>query len=58
MTAHASPLIRCGLPVDVVYAVCFLASKEGEWINGKKIRLDGGAASFLYLVSASYESSK
>ena len=44
MAAHASPLVRCGLPIDIAHAVCFLASKEGEWINGKILRLDGGAA--------------
>ncbi|MCJ1247987.1 Short chain dehydrogenase AgnL6 [Trapelia coarctata] len=42
--AHASPLIRCGYPIDVAHVVCFLASKEGEWINGKVMPIDGGAA--------------
>lgn len=44
MAAHASPLRRNGLPLDVAHVVCFLAIKEGEWINGKSITLDGGAA--------------
>ncbi|KAK1763351.1 hypothetical protein QBC33DRAFT_499535 [Phialemonium atrogriseum] len=44
MAAHASPLTRNGFPVDIARVVCFLASKEGEWINGKSITLDGGAA--------------
>ncbi|KAK8091573.1 17-beta-hydroxysteroid dehydrogenase [Apiospora hydei] len=43
MAAHASPLVRNGWPVDVANAVVFLASREGEWINGKVIGVDGGA---------------
>lgn len=42
--AYASPLHRCGYPLDVAHAVCFLASKEAEWINGKVLPVDGGAA--------------
>lgn len=44
MAAHASPLHRNGFPEDVARVVGFLVSKEGEWINGKAITLDGGAA--------------
>lgn len=44
MAAFASPLHRNGFPEDVANVVGFLASKEGEWINGKVITLDGGAA--------------
>ena len=44
MAAHASPLTRNGFPVDIARAVVFLASREGEWGNGKIITLDGGAA--------------
>ncbi|KAI4157195.1 MAG: hypothetical protein LQ342_008474 [Letrouitia transgressa] len=44
MAAHASPLTRNGYPVDIARVVCFLASNEGEWVNGKIITLDGGAA--------------
>ncbi|KAJ9605926.1 hypothetical protein H2200_009775 [Cladophialophora chaetospira] len=44
MAAHASPLHRNGFPEDVARVVGFLASKEGEWINGKVLTLDGGAA--------------
>jgi tetrahydroxynaphthalene reductase len=44
MAAHASPLHRNGWPMDVAYVVGFLASGPGEWINGKVITLDGGAA--------------
>jgi tetrahydroxynaphthalene reductase len=44
MAAHASPLVRNGYPLDIAHAVVFLASKEGEWVNGKVLGLDGGAA--------------
>lgn len=44
MAAHASPLVRNGYPEDIAHVVGFLASKEGEWINGKVITLDGGAS--------------
>jgi len=30
-----SPLGRVGLPIDVARVTCFLASQDGEWINGK-----------------------
>nr|UIK22911.1 reductase [Trichoderma rhododendri] len=42
--ANVSPLTRCGYPIDIAKVVCFLASSESEWINGKVIGLDGGAA--------------
>ncbi|THC93449.1 hypothetical protein EYZ11_007068 [Aspergillus tanneri] len=42
MAAHASPLVRNGYPVDIARVVVFLASKEGEWVNGKTIGIDGG----------------
>ncbi|KAL4780395.1 hypothetical protein BJX76DRAFT_364340 [Aspergillus varians] len=42
--AYASPLVRCGRPLDIARVVCFLASKEAEWVNGKVIGIDGGAA--------------
>ena len=44
MAAHASPLHRNGFPADIANVVGFIASKEGEWINGKVLTLDGGAA--------------
>ncbi|KAI1854092.1 hypothetical protein JX266_001233 [Neoarthrinium moseri] len=44
MAANASPLKRNGYPIDVARVACFLASREGEWINGKTIVLDGGGA--------------
>jgi tetrahydroxynaphthalene reductase len=42
--ANVSPLKRCGYPIDIAKVVCFLASSESEWINGKVLGLDGGAA--------------
>ncbi|KAK2629383.1 hypothetical protein QTJ16_000203 [Diplocarpon rosae] len=38
-----SPLHRVGLPIDIARVVCFLASQDGEWINGKVLGIDGGA---------------
>lgn len=38
-----SPLHRIGLPIDIARVVCFLASQDGEWVNGKVIGIDGGA---------------
>jgi tetrahydroxynaphthalene reductase len=42
--ARVSPLTRCGYPVDIANVVCFLASKQSEWVNGKVLGIDGGAA--------------
>ncbi|KAH7303314.1 hypothetical protein B0I35DRAFT_384187 [Stachybotrys elegans] len=44
MAAHASPLHRNGFPQDIARVVLFLTSNEGEWVNGKTITVDGGAA--------------
>lgn len=44
MAARASPLNRNGFPVDIARVICFLASKEAEWVNGKVLTLDGKAA--------------
>ncbi len=44
MAAHASPLHRNGYPEDIARVVGFLVSKEGEWVDGKTITVDGGAA--------------
>jgi len=41
--AHWSPLHRVGLPIDIARVVCFLASQDGEWINGKVLGIDGAA---------------
>ncbi|KAI1853181.1 hypothetical protein JX265_011462 [Neoarthrinium moseri] len=38
-----SPLHRVGLPIDIARVACFLASQDGEWINGKVIGVDGHA---------------
>ncbi|KAI5926696.1 tetrahydroxynaphthalene reductase [Camillea tinctor] len=38
-----SPLRRVGLPIDIARVVCFLASQDGEWVNGKVIGVDGHA---------------
>ncbi|KAI0483286.1 short chain dehydrogenase [Xylariaceae sp. FL0804] len=38
-----SPLNRVGLPIDIARVVCFLASNDGGWINGKVIGIDGHA---------------
>ena len=38
-----SPMNRVGQPMDVARVTCFLASQDGEWINGKVIGIDGGA---------------
>lgn len=43
IVANVSPLTRCGYPADVARAICFLASNESEWVNGKVLGLDGGA---------------
>ncbi|OLN84420.1 Trihydroxynaphthalene reductase 2 [Colletotrichum chlorophyti] len=41
--AGLSPMHRVGLPIDVARVVCFLASQDGEWVNGKVIGIDGAA---------------
>ena len=38
-----SPLSRVGMPLDVARVTAFLASKDGEWINGKVLGVDGAA---------------
>ncbi|KAI1163262.1 short chain dehydrogenase [Nemania serpens] len=38
-----SPLNRVGLPIDIARVVCFLASQDGGWINGKVLGVDGHA---------------
>lgn len=35
--ANASPLQRCGYPQDIGRVAAFLASPDGEWINGESI---------------------
>ncbi|KJX99869.1 1,3,8-naphthalenetriol reductase like protein [Zymoseptoria brevis] len=38
-----SPMDRVGQPMDIAKVVGFLASEDGEWINGKVIGIDGAA---------------
>jgi len=38
-----SPHDRVGQPLDVARVVAFLASDDGEWVNGKVIGIDGAA---------------
>ncbi|KAK8221910.1 hypothetical protein M8818_000075 [Zalaria obscura] len=38
-----SPMNRVGQPIDIARVVCFLASQDGEWVNGKVIGIDGAA---------------
>jgi len=38
-----SPCNRVGQPLDVARVVAFLASDDGEWVNGKVIGIDGAA---------------
>jgi len=38
-----SPHDRVGQPLDVARVVAFLASADGEWVNGKVIGIDGAA---------------
>jgi hypothetical protein len=36
-----SPHNRVGQPIDIARVVAFLASQDGEWVNGKVIGIDG-----------------
>lgn len=38
-----SPMTRVGQPIDVARVTAFLASQDGEWVNGKIIGIDGAA---------------
>ncbi|KAF1362529.1 NAD(P)-binding protein [Lizonia empirigonia] len=38
-----SPHNRVGQPIDIARVVCFLASQDGDWVNGKVIGIDGAA---------------
>ncbi|KAJ4291072.1 hypothetical protein N0V90_010270 [Kalmusia sp. IMI 367209] len=38
-----SPCGRVGQPLDIARVVCFLASEDGDWVNGKVIGIDGAA---------------
>ena len=36
------PLKRAGTPADVAGVVCFLASRDADYITGQVIQVDGG----------------
>jgi 3-oxoacyl-[acyl-carrier protein] reductase len=40
--AQASPLERMGMPEDIAELVAFLTSPAGHWVNGQRIRANGG----------------
>ncbi|WP_176054747.1 SDR family oxidoreductase [Paraburkholderia caribensis] len=42
--AQLAPLERLGQPDDISGAVAFLVGKDGEWVNGQVIRVNGGFA--------------
>ena len=41
MTSNQS-IRRLGTPLDVAYAVLFLASDESSWVTGVNLPVDGG----------------
>jgi NAD(P)-dependent dehydrogenase (short-subunit alcohol dehydrogenase family) len=41
MTAHQS-IRRLGRPIEVAYAVLYLASDEAQWVTGVNLPIDGG----------------
>jgi NAD(P)-dependent dehydrogenase (short-subunit alcohol dehydrogenase family) len=46
--AHATPLPRSGLPLDIANAALFLASDEGSFVNCQDLVVDGGRISMFY----------
>jgi 3-oxoacyl-[acyl-carrier protein] reductase len=40
--AKQPPLERLGTPADIAEVVAFLASPQGHWVNGQRIRANGG----------------
>jgi 3-oxoacyl-[acyl-carrier protein] reductase len=42
--AKAAPLERLGRPEDIAGVVAMLASRDGDWINGQTIFVNGGVA--------------
>jgi 3-oxoacyl-[acyl-carrier protein] reductase len=42
--ANRSPLGRIGIPADIASAVSMLAGRDGRWINGQVILVNGGFA--------------
>lgn len=45
--AHATPLLKTGLPEDIAQAALFLASDEGRFINSHDLVVDGGRTSMF-----------
>ena len=43
LAKRATPLGRIGLPTDAAELVAFLCAPEAGWINGQRLRSDGGA---------------
>lgn len=43
MARDVCPVGRLGVPDDIAYAAVWLCSEEGNWVNGSKIVVDGGA---------------
>jgi 3-oxoacyl-[acyl-carrier protein] reductase len=37
-----APLERLGTPADIAAAVAFLCSRDGAWVNGQTLRVNGG----------------
>ena len=54
--ANGSPLKRCAVPEDIGRVVAFLASEEGEWINGKDCSLSCSRSSLFTGLSAGWGS--
>ncbi|ADG19327.1 SDR family oxidoreductase [Paraburkholderia atlantica] len=42
--AQLAPLQRLGEPADISGTVSFLVGKDGEWVNGQVLRVNGGFA--------------
>jgi 3-oxoacyl-[acyl-carrier protein] reductase len=40
--AKMAPLERLGKPEDIAAAVSFLVGKDGEWVNGQTLKVNGG----------------
>ena len=47
--ALSTPFDREGTPEDVANTIFFLVSKEGSYINGQTIALDGGWSTTKYV---------
>jgi len=44
LMAEHCPLKRCAVPEDVARVVAFLASDDGNWVNGQVITISGGSS--------------